>query len=96
MVKPAGGVKKKARVLQAGEDGKRPRDPDPRLQIFGISSTPKAAISIVEEAGRLANPSSDSAFCAVHPTSRVFAWKHFSAVLAYAADRIPEIADDTS
>src|SRR5207249_10770187 len=49
----------------------------------------------LEQAGRLANPAERlRVLCGAADKAGVFAWKHLSAVLTYAADRIPEIADD--
>ena len=49
----------------------------------------------LEQAARLPSPAERiRALCGASDKAGVFAWKHLSAVLAYAADRIPEIADD--
>jgi 3-hydroxyacyl-CoA dehydrogenase len=49
----------------------------------------------LEAVGRLADPAERlRALCAASDQAGVFVWKHLSAVLCYAADRLTEIADD--
>ena len=50
----------------------------------------------LEQAGRLAEPAERlRVLCAASDKAGVFAWKHLSAVLSYAANRLPEIAAST-
>ena len=49
----------------------------------------------LEAASKLEDPAeSIRALCAATDKAGTFAWKHLSAVLCYAADRLAEIADD--
>src|SRR5439155_20648320 len=49
----------------------------------------------LEAVGRIADPGERiRPWCASTDKAGEFAWKHLSAVLCYAAERIPEIADD--
>src|SRR5436190_5743932 len=49
----------------------------------------------LEALSRIADPGERiRTLCAASDKAGVFAWKHLSAVLCYAADRLPEIADD--
>jgi 3-hydroxyacyl-CoA dehydrogenase len=49
----------------------------------------------LEAVGRLADPAERlRSLCASSDKAGVFAWKHLSSVLCYAADRLAEIADD--
>lgn len=55
----------------------------------------KPQFASLEAVGRLAEPAERiRALCAADDPAGRFAWKHLSAVLCYAAERLPEIADD--
>ena len=55
----------------------------------------KPRFASLEAVGKLGDPAERlRALCASTDKAGVFAWKHLSAVLCYAADRLTEIADD--
>ena len=55
----------------------------------------KAKLPSLEAAGKLGDPAASiRMLCAATDRAGVFAWKHLSSVLCYAADRLTEIADD--
>ncbi len=55
----------------------------------------KPNLAPLEAASKLEDPAeSIRALCAATDKAGIFAWKHLSAVLCYAADRLAEIADD--
>src|SRR6266850_1628598 len=55
----------------------------------------KPQFASLEAAGKLADPADRlRLLCASPDKAGVFAWKHLSSMLCYAADRIAEIADD--
>ncbi len=57
----------------------------------------KPQFASLEEAGKISNRAERiKALCAATDKAGQFAWKHLSAVLTYAANCIPEIADDVA
>ncbi|PYT07955.1 MAG: hypothetical protein DMF60_06030 [Acidobacteria bacterium] len=55
----------------------------------------RAQFASLEAVARIADPGERiRTLCAASDKAGVFAWKHLSAVLCYAADRLTEIADD--
>ena len=55
----------------------------------------KPKLASLEAAAKLGEPAESlRALCAASDRAGVFAWKHLSSVLCYAADRLEEIADD--
>jgi len=55
----------------------------------------KAQFASLEAAARVADPAERMrTLCAATDKAGVFAWKHLSTVICYAADRLSEIADD--
>jgi 3-hydroxyacyl-CoA dehydrogenase len=57
----------------------------------------KPQFASLEAAGRIADPAERlRALCAASDKAGVFAWKHLSSVLCYAAERLAEIADDVA
>ena len=57
----------------------------------------KVKFASVEAVARLGNPgASIPALCASSDRAGVFAWRHLSSVICYAADRLSEIADDVA
>jgi 3-hydroxyacyl-CoA dehydrogenase len=55
----------------------------------------KPQFASLEAAAKLEDPAERlRALCASNDKAGLFAWKHLSSVLCYAADRLPEIADD--
>jgi 3-hydroxyacyl-CoA dehydrogenase len=55
----------------------------------------KTQFASLEAAGKMADPAERlRTLCAASDRAGVFAWKHLSSVLCYAADRLTEIADD--
>ena len=83
-------------ILSAGEDRQGARDSHAGLQDDGVSAAAEA-----EDGSRWRRPASwrirPRAFgrCARRRIrAGVFAWKHLSSVLCYAAERLAEIADD--
>ncbi|MEK7707969.1 MAG: 3-hydroxyacyl-CoA dehydrogenase/enoyl-CoA hydratase family protein, partial [Verrucomicrobiota bacterium] len=55
----------------------------------------KPRFASLEAAGKLADPAERlRELCAATDKAGVFAWKHLSSMLCYAADRLTEIADD--
>src|SRR5207248_2873792 len=57
----------------------------------------KPQFNSLSEAGKLREPAERlRALCSASDKAGVFAWKHLSAVICYAADRLAEIADDVA
>ena len=55
----------------------------------------RAQFPSLEAAARIADPAERiRSLCAATDKAGIFAWKHLSAVICYAADRLSEIADD--
>ena len=81
-------------ILSAGQEEKV-RDSDAGLQDDGNRPRQKPKTESLEAASKLENPAeSIRALCAATDKAGVFAWKHLSSVLCYAAERLTEIADD--